>query len=48
MYFLLNWIKFSVKKQNLKILENGKKYWKSPGILSVQKSWNHVLVIWSE
>ena len=32
---------FSLKKLNIKkILENGKKYWKSQGILSVQKSWN--------
>ena len=31
-YYLLNLIKFSVKKQSLKkILENGKKYWKSQG-----------------
>ena len=32
MHYLLKWIKFSVKKQNIKkILENGKKYWKSQG-----------------
>ena len=32
MYYLLNLIKCSVKKQLLKkILENGKKYWKSQG-----------------
>ena len=32
MYYLLTWIKFSVKKPNIKkILENGKKYWKSQG-----------------
>ena len=38
---------FSVKKYNIKkILENGKKYWKSQGILSVQKSGNPE--IWHE
>ena len=32
---------FGLKKKNIKkILENGKKYWKSQGILSVQKSGN--------
>ena len=34
-YYLLNWIKFSVKKQSINI----KKYWKSQGILSVRKKW---------
>ena len=29
-----------------KILENGKRYWKSQGILSVQKIGNHVLVMY--
>ena len=39
--FLLNLIKFSVKKTiTEKILENGEKYWKSQGILSVRKSGN--------
>ena len=39
--YLVNLIKFSVKKQSLKkILDNGKKYWKSQGILSVWKSGN--------
>ena len=33
---------FSLKNQNFKnILEDGKKYWKIQGILSVQKSGNH-------
>ena len=42
---LLKWIKFSVKKkQNIKknTGKNGKKYWKSQGILSVRKSGNPV------
>ena len=45
MYYLLKWIKFSVKKKQ--------KYWKSQGILSVRKSGNPVFsfvqnwIIWS-
>ena len=48
-YYLVNLIKFSVKKQSLKkILENGKKYWKSQGILSVRKSGNPELIqVWN-
>ena len=43
-YYLPKWIKFSVKKkQNIKkYWKNGKKYWKSQGILSVWKSGNPV------
>ena len=34
---------FSLKRKHLKkYWNNGKKYWKSRGILSVQKSGNHV------
>ena len=42
MYYLLNLLQFLVKKRIIeKMLENGKKYWKSQGILSVRKSGNH-------
>ena len=42
MHYLLKWIKFSVKKNKTlkKYWKNGKRYWKSQGILSVQKSGN--------
>ena len=44
MHFLVKWIKFSVKKNKTlkKYWENGKKYLKSQGILSVRKSENPV------
>ena len=43
-HYVLDWIKVSVKMQNIKkLLENWeKKCWKSRGILSVRKSGNHV------
>ena len=42
-FFWQNGLNFQLKKQNIKkILENGKKYWKSQGILSVRKSGNPV------
>ena len=44
MYYLVEWIKFSVKKtKHLKntVKVGKKKYWKSRGILSVRKSRNH-------
>ena len=38
--YMLKWIKFSVKKQNIKkYWKNEKKYWKNQGILSVRKKW---------
>ena len=44
MHFLVEWIKFSVKKNKTlnKYWKNGQKYWKSQGILSVRKSGNPV------
>ena len=41
-HYLLKWVKFSVKKNKTlkKYWKNGKRYWKSQGILSVRKSGN--------
>ena len=43
MYYLLKWIKLSVKKKHYKIMEDGGKYWKRQGTLLVRKSGNHGL-----